>query len=262
MGFKALFAGCAAMLLASGAVAQRSEYLPTSKDRVKPSAVTAPAPASITAPALEPENTLNLDLSTGGRVVVQLRPDIAPRHVERIKTLVRKGFYDGIIFHRVIEGFMAQTGDPSGTGMGSSDLPDVTAEFTQYPHVRGVISAARAGDPNSANSQFFIMLAPRFSLDGQYSAFGRVVSGMQYVDQIERGEPPASPARIIQASIGADNVPPPSQAKIAAAMARPLAAPPAPAAPAPAAGTPAPAAPAAPAQAPEQAPEQAGTSPQ
>ena len=176
----------------------------------------APVDPLTTVPALEPENTLNLDLSTGGRVVVQLRPDIAPNHVERIKTLARKGFYDGIVFHRVIEGFMAQTGDPTGTGEGGSDLPDLKAEFNGLPHVRGVVSAARTSEPDTANSQFFIMLAPRLSLDGKYSAFGRVVSGMQYVDPIHRGEPPVDPSRIVRASIGADNVPPPAASALTA----------------------------------------------
>jgi peptidylprolyl isomerase len=218
MQVKSLFAGCAAMLLAGALSAQKPEYLPTSKDLVKVAGTQAPAPASAV-PALDPENTLNLDLSTGGRVVIQLRPDLAPKHVERIKTLARKGFYNGIIFHRVIDGFMAQTGDPTGTGSGGSDLPDMTAEFNTLPHLRGVVSAARASDVNSANSQFFIMLAPRFSLDGEYTAFGRVVSGMQYVDTIERGEPPANPARIVQASIGADNVPPPAPGQAIASVA-------------------------------------------
>jgi len=182
----------------------------------------APAPTPITqAPALDPENTLNLDLSTGGRVVIQLRPDVAPNHVERIKTLTRQGFYNGIVFHRVIEGFMAQTGDPTGTGTGGSELPDLAAEFNQYPHVRGVVSAARAADENSANSQFFIMLQPRFTLDRRYTGFGRVVSGMQFVDAIERGEPPANPSRIVRASIGADNVPPPTAAELSAAASAP-----------------------------------------
>jgi peptidylprolyl isomerase len=223
MRLKALAAGFAAMLMAGALPAQKPEYLPTSKELVSTAAPSAAPAASIAAPALTPENTLNLDLSTGGRVVIQLRPDLAPHHVERIKALARKGFYNGIIFHRVIDGFMAQTGDPTGTGAGGSDLPDLQAEFNDYPHVRGVVSAARASDPNSANSQFFIMFAPRFGLDHEYTAFGRVVSGMQYVDAIERGEPPASPARIVQASIGADNVPPPGPAQVAAAMARPLA---------------------------------------
>tara|TARA_R100001244_G_scaffold86820_3_gene66350 strand:+ start:37030 stop:37680 length:651 start_codon:yes stop_codon:yes gene_type:complete len=164
----------------------------------------APAPASVPAG----ENILYLDLSTGGRVAIQLFADLAPNHVERIKTLARQGFYDGIIFHRVIEGFMAQTGDPTGTGTGGSDLPDLKAEFGKFPHVRGVISMARSESEDSANSQFFILFYPRFSLDGKYSAFGRVISGMEYVDRIQRGEPPLNPSRILQASIAADNKPP------------------------------------------------------
>jgi len=184
--------------------------------------------ALINTPALEPENVWNLDLSTGGRVSIQLRPDIAPNHVERIKTLTRQGFYNGLTFHRVIEGFMAQGGDPEGTGQGGSQLPDLQAEFNGLPHVRGTLSMARAGDPNSANSQFFIMLAPRLSLDKKYTVFGRVVSGMQYVDAISKGEPPVNPSRIVRASIGADNVPPPTAAELAAA-AQPAPAPTAPA---------------------------------
>jgi len=163
-----------------------------------------PAPASVPAE----ENILNLDLSTGGRVTIQLFSALAPNHVERIKTLTRQGFYDGIIFHRVIEGFMAQTGDPTGTGTGGSELPDLKAEFGQFPHVRGVVSMARAEGEDSANSQFFILFYPRFSLDGKYTAFGRVTSGMEYVDMITRGEPPVNPSRILQASIAADNKPP------------------------------------------------------
>lgn len=183
----------------------------------------APAPAPVnpwtTVPALEAENTLNLDLSTGGRVVIQLRPDVAPHHVERIKTLAREGFYNGLVFHRVIEGFMAQTGDPTGTGQSGSKLPDLKAEFNALPHVRGAVSAARTSEPDTANSQFFIMFAPRLSLDGKYSVFGRVVSGMEYVDTITRGEPPINPSRILRASIGADNVPPMTSAEITAANA-------------------------------------------
>ncbi len=175
--------------------------------------------ATATTPAPDPENTLLLDLSTVGRVAVRLRPDVAPGHVERIKTLTRQGFYNGIIFHRVIDGFMAQTGDPTGTGQGGSDLPDIAAEFSRLPHVRGTVSMARANDPNSANSQFFIMFMPRFPLDGNYTPFGRVIEGMEYVDAIPRGEPPAAPARIIRASIQADNVPPPSAAEVSAANA-------------------------------------------
>jgi peptidylprolyl isomerase len=167
-------------------------------------------PAPVPAPAaIDQENILHLDLSTGGRVTILLNPTVAPAHVERIKTLARRGFYNGIVFHRVIEGFMAQTGDPTATGTGSSDLPDLAAEFNAIPHLRGTVSMARAGDPNSANSQFFICFQPRFSLDKNYTAFGRVISGMQFVDAIARGEPPAQPDRILQASVGADNVPPP-----------------------------------------------------
>jgi cyclophilin family peptidyl-prolyl cis-trans isomerase len=166
---------------------------------------TAPAPA---APDLE--NMLVLDLSTGGRVTIQMYPTDAPAHVERIKTLTRQGFYNGIIFHRVIDGFMAQTGDPTGTGQGGSELPDLKAEFNRIPHLRGTVSMARTNDPDTANSQFFICFQPRFSLDNKYTVFGRVTSGMQFVDAIERGEPPLNPSKVVQASIAADNVPPPA----------------------------------------------------
>lgn len=165
-----------------------------------------PAPA----PVLDPENILYLDLSTGGRVTILLRPTAAPNHVARIKELTRKGFYNGLVFHRVIDGFMAQTGDPKGTGEGGSDLPDLVAEFNDLPHVRGAVSMARTQDPNSANSQFFIMFQPLLRLDRTYTIFGRVISGMQWVDAIERGEPPANPSRILQASIAADNKAPPA----------------------------------------------------
>jgi cyclophilin family peptidyl-prolyl cis-trans isomerase len=165
----------------------------------------APAPATVLAPPpATPENTWVLDLSTGGRVTIQLRPDKAPNHVERIKTLTRAGFYNGLIFHRVIDGFMAQTGDPKGTGEGGSPLPDLKAEFNDLPHVRGVVSMARAESNDSANSQFFIMLMPTLRLDNRYTAFGRVLSGMQFVDAIEKGEPPVNPARIVKAGIQAD----------------------------------------------------------
>jgi peptidylprolyl isomerase len=186
-----------------------------------------PAP-SLTPPPVDPENTLLLDLSSGGRVAIQLRPDIAPNHVARIKELTRKGFYNGLTFHRVIDGFMAQGGDPVGDGTGGSQLPDLKAEFNGLPHVRGAIAAARQGAPegadaaavaaaeNSANSQFFIMLAPRLSLDGHYTVFGRVIGGMNYVDAIEKGEPPANPSRILQASIAADNKAPPPAGQVVA----------------------------------------------
>ncbi len=164
--------------------------------QVTPSAPPAPPPQ-----AADPNNILLLDLSTGGRVSILLRPDKAPLSVARIRTLAQRGFYDGLKFHRVIEGFMAQSGDPKGDGTGGSDLPDLTAEFNDLPHVRGVMSMARAADPNSANSQFFIMLAPNLRLDNNYTAIGRVIDGMDYVDAIERGEPPANPSTIVRARI-------------------------------------------------------------
>ena len=165
----------------------------------------APAPA---APDLE--NILVLDLSTGGRVTIQMYPTDAPAHVERIKTLTRQGFYNNVVFHRVIDGFMAQTGDPKGTGEGGSALPDLKAEFNRIPHLRGTVSMARTNEPDTANSQFFICFQPRFNLDNKYTVFGRVTSGMQFVDAIARGEPPVNPSKVIQASIAADNVPPPA----------------------------------------------------
>ena len=153
------------------------------------------------------DNILFLDLSNGKRVAIRLVPQWAPQHVERIKTLTRSGFYDGIIFHRVIDGFMAQTGDPTGTGRGGSDLPDVPAEFNIMPHVRGSVAMARAAEKNSANSQFFIVFYPRFSLDRNYTNFGRVIAGMDAVDEIHRGEPPQDPSYIVQASIASDHKP-------------------------------------------------------
>ncbi len=153
------------------------------------------------------ENVWLLDLSNGERVAIRLKPDWAPGHVDRIKTLTREGFYDGLIFHRVIDGFMAQTGDPTGTGTGGSELPDIAAEFHRMPHVRGTVSMARAASEDSANSQFFIVFYPRLSLDNNYTNFGRVISNMTAVDAIERGEPPANPTRILQASIAADGKP-------------------------------------------------------
>jgi cyclophilin family peptidyl-prolyl cis-trans isomerase len=158
-------------------------------------------------PPIDQENVWQLDLSTGGRVSIQLRPDLAPAHVERIKTLTRQGFYDGLIFHRVVEGFMAQGGDPTASGTGGSTLPDMTAEIKGLPHVRGAVGMARAQDPNSANSQFYIMFVPRLTMDNDYTVFGRVIRGMNFVDTIERGEPPLNPTRIVRASIGSDAVP-------------------------------------------------------
>lgn len=162
-------------------------------------------PVSLIAPAevaADLANRWTLELSNGGKVVIQLRPDVAPQHVYRIQQLTTAGFYDGLIFHRVIPGFMAQGGDPMGTGEGGSKLPDLPAEFNDLPHVRGVASMARAQEPNTGNSQFFIMLAPRFALDHKYSAFGRVIEGMATVDVIAVGEPPAQPTKIVRATIG------------------------------------------------------------
>jgi len=155
------------------------------------------------AEARDLENTLYLQLKDG-RVVIEMLPEKAPGHVARIKELAREGFYDGVVFHRVIDGFMAQTGDPTGTGMGGSDKPNLKAEFNDEPHVRGTVSMARAGDPNSANSQFFICFDDARFLDGQYTAWGRVVEGMEFVDNIKRGEPPADPDKIISLKVAAD----------------------------------------------------------
>ncbi|HUD93809.1 peptidylprolyl isomerase [Sphingobium sp.] len=160
-----------------------------------------------TVPA-DPQNIWDLDLSSGGRVRIQLRPDIAPNHVERIKELTRQGFYNGLKFHRVIPGFMAQGGDPKGDGTGGSQLPDLKAEFNPMPHLRGTLSMARAQSEDSANSQFFIVLLPRMQLDKKYTVLGRVIEGMQYVDAIHEGEPPADPTVILQASIESDGKPP------------------------------------------------------
>ena len=153
--------------------------------------------------ANDPNNTLVLE-TTKGRVVIKLRPDLAPKHVERIKELANQGFYNGVPFHRVIEGFMAQTGCPHGTGTGGSDLPDLKAEFNSEPHVRGVCSMARAQSPNSANSQFFICFDDARFLDKQYTAWGKVVEGMENVDKIKRGEPVRDPDRIVTMRVQAD----------------------------------------------------------
>ena len=171
----------------------------------KPPAVVAPPLPSIAAPAdvaANPANTLTLELSNGGKVVIQMRPDLAPHHVERIQTLVRQGFYNGLSFHRVIPGFMAQGGDPKGTGEGGSSLPDLKAEFTAMPYFRGTVAAARADSPDSANSQFFIMFAPNIDLETKYTVWGRVTAGMDAVDRIAPGEPPAEPTKIVRAYLG------------------------------------------------------------
>ena len=159
-------------------------------------------------PTPDPDNTLYMDLKDG-RVVIQLLPDLAPKHVARVKELVREKFYDGTVFHRVIPGFMAQGGDPTGTGTGGSKLPNLPAEFTNKAHfLRGAVGAARTQDPDSANSQFFIMFAPAPHLDGEYTIWGRVISGMEYVDKIKpgsgQGGTVSNPDRIIHMQLAAD----------------------------------------------------------
>jgi peptidylprolyl isomerase len=147
------------------------------------------------------QNNLVLTLDSGGDVVIRLRPDLAPGHVARIRELAQEGFYDGVVFHRVIDGFMAQGGDPTGSGMGGSDKPDLPAEFSDEPHVRGTASMARAQNPNSANSQFFLCLDDCGFLDGQYTVWGEVTEGMEHVDALPKGEPPRQPGRIVKASL-------------------------------------------------------------
>jgi cyclophilin family peptidyl-prolyl cis-trans isomerase len=150
----------------------------------------------------DPENTLLMETSRG-TVTIRLRPDLAPNHVKRIKELVREGFYDGTVFHRVIDGFMAQTGDPTGTGMGGSGKK-LKAEFSKAPHVRGAVSMARANDPDSADSQFFICFGEARFLDGKYTVWGEVTSGMEAVDKIKRGEPVQNPDKIVSVKVAAD----------------------------------------------------------
>ena len=144
---------------------------------------------------------LTLNLSTGGDVVIKLRPDLAPGHVQRITDLANSGFYDGVVFHRVIPGFMAQGGDPTGTGYHGSDLPDLKAEFSNAPHVRGTVSMARKPTPDSANSQFFICFGDARFLDNQYTVWGEVESGMEHVDALPVGEPPREPGKIVKATV-------------------------------------------------------------
>ena len=153
--------------------------------------------------AADPENTIIMTLDTGP-VIIDLRPDLAPGHVEQIKTLAREGFYDGVIFHRVIPGFMAQGGDPTGTGMGGSEKPNLKAEFSAEPHVRGVCSMARSSSPHSANSQFFIVFDDATFLDNQYTVWGVVREGMENVDALPKGEPPRSPGKIVSMKVAAD----------------------------------------------------------
>ena len=149
---------------------------------------------------MDAENTLKLELSTGP-VTIKLRPDLAPGHVERIKELAREGFYDGVVFHRVIPGFMAQGGDPTGTGMHGSDKPNLPAEFSKEPHRRGTASMARAQSPNSANSQFFICFDDARSLDNKYTVWGEVTDGMEHIDALPKGEPPRNPGAIISMKV-------------------------------------------------------------
>jgi cyclophilin family peptidyl-prolyl cis-trans isomerase len=194
------------------------------KKKAKPAAAPAPVAATYTP---TPADLWHIDLSTGGSVVIAMRPDKAPNHVARIRTLTRAGFYDGLLFHRVLDGFMAQTGDPKGTGEGGSPLPDLKAEFNDLPHLRGTVSMARPESVDGANSQFFIMLMPTLRLDNRYTAFGRVTKGMEFVDLITRGEPPANPSKIVRAWIEADG---PNAAKVPLVVPAPppVAAPPAP----------------------------------
>lgn len=193
----------------------------SAKDPVPVEAPKAPvnAPAEV---AANPANRLTLSLSNGKSVVIQLRPDVAPQNVGRIQTLVRQGFYNGLLFHRVIPDFMAQGGDPKGNGTGGSTLPDLKAEFSTIPYMRGTVAMARAESDDSANSQFFVMFSPNVALWGKYTVVGRVIAGMDAVDAIEVGEPPANPTKILQARLG----------DMAAAPVAPAAAAP-PAAPAP-----------------------------
>lgn len=214
---KSLAIGCALLAVAGPAHAQgggkaeeskKAEAAVRAEDAAKKLSLDVAAklpPATI---PVDPANIWDLDLSSGGRVRIQLRPDIAPNHVERIKTLTRQGFYNGLKFHRVIPGFMAQGGDPKGDGTGGSTMPDLKAEFNQMPHLRGTLSMARAQGEDSANSQFFIVLLPRMQLDKKYTVLGRVIDGIQYVDAIAQGEPPANPTVILQASIESDGKPP------------------------------------------------------
>jgi peptidylprolyl isomerase len=166
-------------------------------------ALLALMPLSAGAKSLDPENTLYMQL-TYGRVVIQLRPDLAPNHVKRVKELTRAGFYDGLTFHRVIEDFMAQGGDPRGDGTGGSGKPNLKAEFSNANFGRGSIGAARGEDPNTANSQFFICFGDCSFLNGEYTLWGQVVEGMEFVDKIKRGEPPANPDRIVRMQVAAD----------------------------------------------------------
>ncbi len=162
------------------------------------------AVALMAAPAARAEDKLLYLDTVYGRTVIKLRPDLAPKHVAQIEALAKRHFYDGVVFHRVIDGFMAQTGDPTGTGAGKSDLPNIPAEFSKEKFLRGTVGMARGQDNNSANSQFFICFAPARYLEEQYTVWGEVVSGMEFIDKIKRGEPPANPDKIIMLRVAGD----------------------------------------------------------
>ncbi|MDO6413762.1 peptidylprolyl isomerase [Sphingomonas sp. BIUV-7] len=213
-------AGFLAFLAAAPSLAQATGPSGLAEPKAPPTTGTFAAP-----PAADPANILNIQLSTGGTVSILLRPDKAPLAVERLKVLAARHFYDGLTFHRVIDGFMAQGGDPKGTGEGGSDLPDLKAEFNDLPHVRGVMAMARAGAPDSANSQFYLMLSPNLGLDLKYTIVGRIFRGMPYVDQIAKGEPPANPTRMVRFWFGdppADSATPPVATAPAADLATKL----------------------------------------
>jgi len=160
--------------------------------------------ASTAAKAADPDNTLVIELSSGGQVLIELFPDVAPKHVARVKELAKAGFYDGIVFHRVIPGFMAQTGDPTGTGTGGSGKGNIMAEFNKKPFKRGTVGAARSQNPNSADSQFFICFADASHLNGQYTVWGQVIEGMENVDKVAVGEPPANPTKMTKVRLQSD----------------------------------------------------------
>jgi peptidylprolyl isomerase len=211
-----LTAIAAMLMVASPALAQQAPRTDPKDLKAPPKLPQMAGPSNLQGmiDQVSEESILVLDLSSGGRVRIIMRPDVAPQHIDRIRKLVREGFYDNTVFHRVIDGFMAQGGDPTATGTGGSKLPDLKAEFNDLPHVRGAVAMARAQGEDSANSQFYIVLMPTLKLDRNYTVWGRVVDGMKWVDGIEKGEPPENPSRIVKASIAADKVPPPDFAAI------------------------------------------------
>lgn len=222
-----------AFLTLAAMAAAPAHALGKRKDAAAEATAPAAADSGVYAPVnydltQERENILVLDLSNGQRVQIRLMPQWAPEHVARVKTLASQGFYNNVVFHRVIDGFMAQTGDPTATGQGGSELPDLKAEFNPQPHLRGTVSMARAASEDSANSQFFIVFYPRFSLDKKYTVFGRVIDNMAAVDAIQKGEPPANPTRVVQASLASENraapavVTPPAPAITADDLNRPI----------------------------------------